>query len=87
MSRESIIFSKLKILKDIDEEFLDQIKIFHIFKNYLDEINAINITEEDKFLAFGSNHMGVLGFGKSSQFKYFEVNELLSDKQIVDFKN
>ncbi len=82
----SEIVKKYKVLQQLKEEFLSEIKLLYIFKNY-NENNALIVTNDDKVFAFGDNSYGVLGFGHSSQIKQITINEELSHKQMIDFKN
>jgi alpha-tubulin suppressor-like RCC1 family protein len=81
----SEIIKKYKVLQQLKEEFLNEIKLLYVFKDY-NENNALIVTNDDKVFAFGSNSYGVLGFGHWSQIKEITINEELSHKQIVDFK-
>jgi E3 ubiquitin-protein ligase HERC4 len=82
----SKIIKKFEVLNELKEEFLSEIKLLYIFKNY-NENNALIVTNDDKVFAFGDNSYGVLGFGHSSQIKQITINEELSHKQMIDFKN
>jgi alpha-tubulin suppressor-like RCC1 family protein len=49
--------------------------------------NVLIVTNDDKVFAFGSNWRGVLGFGNDDKVNELTINEELSHKQIIDFKN
>jgi alpha-tubulin suppressor-like RCC1 family protein len=79
----SEIIKKFKVLNKLKEEFLNEIKLSYIFKNN----NVLIVTNDDKVFAFGSNNNGVLGFGNDREVNELTINEDLSHKQIIDFKN
>jgi alpha-tubulin suppressor-like RCC1 family protein len=72
-----------KVLSEIKEEFLNKIKLLYVL-NYN---NVLIVTNDDKVFAFGSNWRGVLGFGNDNKVNELTINEELSHKQIIDFKN
>jgi alpha-tubulin suppressor-like RCC1 family protein len=78
---------KLEVLNELEEEFLSEIKLLYVFKDYLNENNLLIVTNDDKVFAFGGNYKGVLGFGNKNKVNELTPNEELSYKQIIDFKN
>jgi alpha-tubulin suppressor-like RCC1 family protein len=62
---------------------LSEIKVLYIFKNN----NALIVTNDDKVFTFGNNNNGVLVFGYNTKVNELTINEELSHKQIIDFKN
>jgi hypothetical protein len=83
----SAIIKDFKILNELKEDFLNEIKLLHIFKDKLNDRNVLIVTNDDKVFAFGLNNWGVLGFGHQNSVKELTINEELSNKQIIDFKN
>jgi alpha-tubulin suppressor-like RCC1 family protein len=79
----SEFIKKFKVLKELREEFLNEIKIFHIFTNN----NVLIVERNDKVFSFGSNRDGFLGFGNNRKINELTLNKDLSYKQIIDFKN
>ncbi len=66
---------------------MNEIKLLYVFKVDLDANNVFVVTNDAKVFAFGSNNWGVLGFGDNDKVNEFKINEELSHKQIIDFKN
>jgi hypothetical protein len=87
----SKIIEEFEVLNELKlkEEFLSEIKLLYVFKDYLSENNVLIVTNGDKVFVFGNNYKGVLGFGNKNKNKVNELthNEELSDKQIIDLKN
>jgi nitrite reductase/ring-hydroxylating ferredoxin subunit len=83
----SEIIKKFKVLKELKEEFLNEIKLLYVFKDFGNYNNVLIVTNDDKIFAFGDNCFGVLGFGNNNTVNELTINEELSKKQIVDFKN
>jgi alpha-tubulin suppressor-like RCC1 family protein/tRNA A-37 threonylcarbamoyl transferase component Bud32 len=86
----SVSKKNFKVLIDLKEEILNEIKLLYVFKqSHSDNVyeNAFLVTNEDKVYAFGYNKFGFLGFGDSKKIKKLLINKDLSNKQIVDFKN
>jgi len=85
------IINKYEILKQLrlNKDFIENIKLFHVFEdeNEDHERNVFIVTNDDKIYAFGRNCNGVLGFGHMNEVGELTVNEELSHKQIIDFKN
>jgi alpha-tubulin suppressor-like RCC1 family protein len=73
----------IEVLNNLKEEFLQEIKLLYAFKNF----NLFFVTKDDKVFAFGSNDCGVLGFGNEENVNELTLNEELSNKNIIDFKN
>ncbi len=62
---------------------MNEIKLLYVFtKN-----NILIVTNDDKVFAFGNNSNGVLGFANYRELNELTINEELSHKQIIDFKN
>jgi alpha-tubulin suppressor-like RCC1 family protein len=80
---------KCQFSNKISEEIKKNIKFIHIFNynNFLNDKNVILVTNDDEVFCFGSNTYGVLGFGHQKEIKELSINEYLSNKQIIDFKN
>jgi len=70
---------------ELDQHFVQSIQLFHVFNNF--ESNVFIVTNEDKIYTFGYNSDGVLGFGHKNSVNELTINEELSHKRIVDFKN
>jgi hypothetical protein len=93
MSEKSFDFlKKFEVLKRLKKEFFNQIKLLFVFKQYVfcDKQyydNVLIVTNDDKVFAFGNNSCGVLGFGNDNKLNELTINEELSNKQIIDFKN
>jgi hypothetical protein len=86
MSEKHIIFTfikKFKVLNVLKEDFLNEIRLLHVFNGN----NVFIVTNDDKVFAFGANGCGVLGFGNNNRVNDLIINEELSYKQIIDFKN
>jgi alpha-tubulin suppressor-like RCC1 family protein len=83
----SKFIEKYKVLKDLKEEFLNEIKFLYISEQWGDEKSVFIVTNDDKVFAFGNNGNGVLGFGHFCEVNELTLNEELSHKQIIDFKN
>jgi alpha-tubulin suppressor-like RCC1 family protein len=84
----SEIIKKIKVLNELNENFLSEIKCLYVFKDYYkNDKNVLIVTNDDNVFAFGDNNYGVLGFGNDREVKEITINENLSHKQIVDFKN
>jgi alpha-tubulin suppressor-like RCC1 family protein len=70
---------------------LNEIKLLYIFEDFFFEnknkYNVFIVTNDDKVYASGINQFGVLGFGHQYEKQEFTVNNDLSNKKIVDFKN
>jgi len=82
---------KYEILKQLklEKDFIENIKLFYVCKVYskTSENNVLIVTNDDKIYVFGRNYCGVLGFGHSNEVNELKINEDLSGKQIIDFKN
>jgi alpha-tubulin suppressor-like RCC1 family protein len=88
MSEKRIVFLKrFKVLEKLKEEFLSKIKYTYAFQHKANECNIFIITNEDKVYGFGYNKRGVLGFGHDKNVKLLTLNEELSNKQIINFKD
>jgi alpha-tubulin suppressor-like RCC1 family protein len=84
----SEIIKKIKVLNELSENFLSEIKCLYVFKDYYkNDKNVLIVTNDDNVFAFGDNNYGVLGFGNDREVKEITINEKLSHKQIIDFKN
>ncbi len=83
----SEIIKEFKVLKELKEEFLNEIKLLYVFKDFGNYNNVLIVTNDDKIFAFGDNCLGVLGFGNTNTVNELTINEELSKKQIIDFKN
>jgi alpha-tubulin suppressor-like RCC1 family protein len=88
----SEIIKKFKVLNKLllKEDFLNEIKFLFVFKKYEYKKafnNVLIVTNDDKVFAFGNNIYGVLGFGNEIEVNQLILNEELSHKQIIDFKN
>jgi E3 ubiquitin-protein ligase HERC4 len=82
MSKKRIVFlESFKIFKELDKEFLNEIKTVCVIDS-----NAIIVTFDDKVFTIGNNEAGVLGFGNNTQINVLTLNEMLTNKQIIDFK-
>jgi len=83
------VINKYKILNELklDKDFIQKIKLIYVFRNDFKGSNVIIATKEDKIYAFGSNGGGALGFGHQNNMFKLTVNEKLSHKRIIDFKN
>jgi alpha-tubulin suppressor-like RCC1 family protein len=84
---EELSLKKFKVLEELKEEFLNEIKLLHVFKDNFNKNNVLIVTNDDKVFAFGNNNRGVLGFGNEIEVNELTINEHLSHKQIIDFKN
>jgi alpha-tubulin suppressor-like RCC1 family protein len=91
MSEKSNVLRKFKVFNKLKEEFLNEIKLLYIFEDFFVEnenkYNVFIVTNEDKVYASGINKFGVLGFGHKYEKQEFTLNNDLSNKKIVDFKN
>jgi hypothetical protein len=88
MSAKSLNFLKnFKVLNEFKEEDLCDIKLLYIFKDYENKSNLFIVKKKDKVLTFGENSFGVLGFGNEQIIDDSLINEELSHKEIIDFKN
>jgi hypothetical protein len=88
MAENNIIFlKKFKVLNKLKEDFLNEIKLLYVFKDYNNNNNVLIVTNDDKVFAFGNNKWGVLGFGNDRKVNELAINEKLSHKQIIEFKN
>jgi alpha-tubulin suppressor-like RCC1 family protein len=84
----SEIIKKIKELNELKENILSKIKCLYVFKDYYkNDKNVLIVTNDDNVFALGDNNCGVLGFGNDREVKEITINENLSHKQIVDFKN
>jgi alpha-tubulin suppressor-like RCC1 family protein len=83
----SKIIKKFEVLNELKEEFLSEIKLLYVFKDNFNKNNVLIVTNDDKIFAFGNNYWGVLGFSNNNKVNELTVNEELSHKQIIDFKN
>jgi hypothetical protein len=63
---------KFKVLNELKEDFLNEIKLLYIFNKN----NVLIVTNDDKVFAFGGNYKGVLGFGNER-----EVNDLILNEE------
>jgi len=73
------ILNELKL----DQDFIQNITLLDVL-NYG---NVFIITKDDTIYAFGSNRDGVLGFCHEDRLNELTINEELSDKRVIDFKN
>jgi hypothetical protein len=91
MSEKSKILRKFKVLNKLKVEFINEIKFLYVYEDFfIENVNKYNvfvITNNDKVFASGINKFGVLGFGHNYEKKEFTINDDLSGKQIIDFKN
>jgi RCC1 and BTB domain-containing protein len=71
----------------LKEELLNEIKVLFVFKDPENRSNVLIVKNDDKVFAFGSNYCGLLGFGNNKSITQLKLNEDLSSKQIIDFKN
>ena len=57
MCEMNIILNELIICNELkdEKEILKNVKLFYVFKVYINANNAIIITNDDKVYAFGSN--------------------------------
>ena len=61
---------------------------FYMFlKIIYNKENVFLVTNEDKVYCFGYNRNGLLGFGHENEVNELTLNQDLSHKQIIDFKN
>ncbi len=67
------------------EDFNQNIKILYVFTNHKE--NVFLVTNDDKVYCFGSNSFGLLGFGHENEVQDLTLNQYLSHKQIINFKN
>jgi hypothetical protein len=77
---------KIKILNESKEIPLNEIKLLYVF-NKSNDNNIVVATKEDEVFVFGENKYGVLGLGHQNCENDLTINEELSLKQIIDFKN
>ena len=84
---KQLILHKFKVLNDLKEDFKQNIKILYVFKDYWNKENVFLVTNDDKVYCFGSNSYGLLGFGHDNEVNELTLNQELSHKQIIDFKN
>jgi hypothetical protein len=82
-----VLLKKLNVLNELKEEFLNEIKVLFVFKDHENRSNVLIVKNDDKVFAFGSNYRGLLGFGNNKSIIQLKLNEDLSYKQIIDFKN
>ncbi len=87
MSEKSIFEKYEHLFKISKKDYSNEIKLFYVFKDWKEEDYVFIVTNDDKVLTFGFNRSGVLGFGNEFEFQAFSINEDLSHKQIIDFKN
>jgi alpha-tubulin suppressor-like RCC1 family protein/serine/threonine protein kinase len=87
MSEKGIFERYEDLLKLLKKDYSNEIKLFYVFKDWKKESYVFIVTNDDKVLTFGFNRSGVLGFGNEFETQIFSINEDLSYKQIVDFKN
>lgn len=80
------IFTEIQIFNWI-EDFKQNINLLFAFKDYNKDFNVILVTNYDEVYYFGFNKRGSLGFGHESKVMELILNQNLSDKQIIDFKN
>jgi len=70
----------------LNQDFNRNIQLFYVGQ-YLIGRNVLIVTSDDKVYAFGSNGYGVLGYGHEDSVNELNINEGLSHKRIIDFKN
>ena len=87
--QNQIFLENFKVLNDLklSEDFKQNIKLLYVFKDYNNKENVFLVTNDDKVYCFGSNTNGLLGFGHENEVKELTLNQDLSHKQIIDFKN
>jgi alpha-tubulin suppressor-like RCC1 family protein len=86
---KSNLFKGFKVLNELKEDFLNEIKLLYVFRIYWSsyEYKVLIVTNDDEVLTFGSNRLGILGFGYKRELNELTINEDLSHIQIIDFKN
>ncbi len=90
MSEQIELYRKFEVLKNLNNISFSQVKALYIFKHksvISRKSNVFIIMNDDKAFAFGPNNYGVLGFGTEIEVNELTINENLSYKQIIDFKN
>ncbi len=75
----------VEILNKLNDHFLRDIRIIHVFGYKVTEV--LIVTKDDKCYAFGENGCEVLGFGHDRQVKEPKIIEELCDKRIMKFLN
>jgi tRNA A-37 threonylcarbamoyl transferase component Bud32 len=88
----SQIMEKFDVLKKLNHEFKQRVKILYVFENYyygfvLNRYNVLIVTKDDKTYAFGENSNNQLGFGHDKVVNEIQIVEELCDQQIIDFAN
>jgi alpha-tubulin suppressor-like RCC1 family protein len=81
------IMEKFDVLKELNDEFKQRVKILYVFEDYEDEFNVLIVTKDDKTFAFGENSHNQLGFGHNRVVNEIQIVEELCDQQIIDFAN
>jgi hypothetical protein len=66
---------KFDVLNELNDEFIQRIKILYVFENYSKGYNVLIVTQDDKKYTFGNNSCGQLGFGH---------NRVVNEIQIVE---
>jgi alpha-tubulin suppressor-like RCC1 family protein len=84
----SQIMEKFDVLKKLNDEFKQRVKILYVFEDYeVDKYNVLMVTKDDKTYAFGRNSYNQLGFGHEEVVNEIQIVEELCDQQIIDFAN
>jgi len=85
--QNQIFLENFKVLNDLklSQHFKQNIKLLYVFEYF--GKNVFLVTNEDKVYCFGFNRRGLLGFGHENEVKELTLNQDLSHKQIIDFKN
>jgi len=80
------IINKYEILNklNLNQDFIQNIQLFYVFNRGR---SVFIVTNDDKVYAVGSNECGVLGFGHRFSVNELTINQELSHKRIIDFKN
>ncbi len=78
---------KFGVLKQLNDEFKQRVKILYVFQDYKNDINVLIVTKDDKTYAFGRNSLGKLGFGHNRVVNEIQIVEELCDQQIIDVAN
>ncbi len=66
---------KFGVLKQLNDEFKQRVKILYVFQDYKNDINVLIVTKDDKTYAFGRNSLGILGFGHKRNYSKTKTNE------------
>jgi len=83
------IINKYEILNELKlkRDFIQNIQLFYVFVDFVGGRNVFIVTNDDNVYALGYNWNGVLGLGHENSVNELTINEELSHKRIIDFKN